>query len=271
MQNVAVSGFYTGCNCSTSNLYIDNFYAHACHIGLSIGNDIKCKGVFGWDVYCLLQMRGSISSAVQVRVDSCVNVVNLQGGSSLVLEDVDGDYCTDSLIFVGKYDGSWANVNSCHITNIHGRCCCLNSIPTSQNRPSLKDMGTETKGYGTIRVGEYCSFYNNSILNVAAYNGNPFDTGDKYKFPHNVFTFGLHEWHNANLSNNYLLVQSPDIDANTDLKDFFDEIIQTAYKTGNTYLVPNISFRLETARGSVFYDNGQYDVIAPSYQHKNEA
>ena len=133
ITNVRVEYFYYGCYLNTGNIYITDFYARKCHIGLSIGGDTKCKGVYGWDIHTLLQMRNSISSVIQVRADSCHHLVHLIGYSSgIQLTDLDGDYCVGSLIKVGVYD-EWGSVKDVVINGITGRACCINCYDSSKD------------------------------------------------------------------------------------------------------------------------------------------
>lgn len=193
VRNVNVFNFYLGATFTTGNHYIENFYARQCHTGLSIGNDIKCVGIYGWAVNTLLEMRGSLASAVQVRVDSCVHAVRIINGNAITLTDVDGDYCTDSLIAVG--DGtSGKAVQQSVFAGIHGRCCVLKAYDNTQTTsPDVRELA-DTSGYGVIRVENNCTFQDNIVIPNRIGN-DQFDSGaftnsSKYRTPDILITFG---------------------------------------------------------------------------------
>ena len=148
INNVYVSNFYYGAYLNTGNIYINNFFARKCHYGLSIGNDTKCMGVFGYDVHTLLQIRGSLSSAVQVRGDSVHHLINICGAntSGVHLTDLDGDFCIGSVMTIGERD-VWGTVSNLVINGITGRFCAYNAydksvdgVPTSNNITDSSDI-----------------------------------------------------------------------------------------------------------------------------------
>lgn len=146
IKNVNVFNFYLGTTIATGNTYVSCFYARACHTGLSIGNDIKCVGIYGWAVHTLLEMRGSLASATQVRVDSCVHAVRIIHANAITLTDIDGDFCTDSLLIIGNGTNGKI-VQQSVFTGIHGRCCTLKSYDYTQtNSPDVRSLA-DTSGY----------------------------------------------------------------------------------------------------------------------------
>ena len=187
ITNVRVEYFYYGCYLNTNNIYITDFYARKCHIGLSIGSDTKCKGIYGWDVHTLLQMRNSISSAVQVRADSCHHLVHLTGYSAgIQLTDLDGDYCVGSLIKVGVYNED-SNIEDVVINGVTGRACCINAYDTSKDTKPTSSNITEisdVSNWGFISV-ENQTKLNGAIITIAKsdISGNPFDSSSTYKTP----------------------------------------------------------------------------------------
>ena len=185
INNVVVQNFYYGAYLETGNIYIDNFFARQCHIGLSIGGDTKCRGVYGWNVHTLLQIRNSISSVIQVRADSCHHLVHLIGYSdSIYLADLDADYCLGSVIKIGNA-GEWGVIGSLTVNGIHGRACCLNAYNTETDTPPTSNIVTaaEVSNYGFI-----CIEKNNRLdaavitlnTNVSA---NPMDATSNYRTP----------------------------------------------------------------------------------------
>lgn len=194
IRNVHVEGFYWGCHLNAGNIYITDFYARSCHIGLSIGNDTKCKGVYGFDVHTLLQIRGSISSAVQVRCDSCHHLVHLIGYmSGNILTDLDADYCLGSVVKIGEH-GVYGSVSNLTINGITGRHCCYNvydktkdNVPTS----SIITSDTETSKWGFISVEKY-NHLNGAIITMAhGLISDPSDTPTNYRTPQILLASGL--------------------------------------------------------------------------------
>lgn len=193
IKNVNVVDFYVGATAAIANIYISNFYARSCHTGLSVGNDNKCIGIYGFDCDTLLEIRGSLVSATQVRVDSAIHAVRIINGNAITLTDIDGDFCTDSLIAVGN-GGSGKIVQQGTFTGIHGRCCTLKSYDSlTETSPDVRDLAS-TSGYGLIRVENGCSFKDNTIIVNRIGDTNPFDgkSGEptNYRTPNILLTFG---------------------------------------------------------------------------------
>lgn len=243
IRNVYISHFYYGAYTETSNIYISNFYAQRCNLGISIGNDTKCIGMYGWDVHTLAEIRGSISSICQLRVDSCVHAVNVVNGSGIVLTDIDGDYCTDALIKIGK-DDAWGSVTKSMFMGIHGRSCCLKAynVKDNPNGVDVRTLDKNTDGYGLIRINKNASFTNNYII-CGDNNGNPFDSQSDYKCPKII------ETHDDNVlsKNNHYVVQGEINNAEDVLSSF--QTINPRTDTLVTFKVDshNDSFKVEGA------------------------
>lgn len=191
-RNVSVIGFYTGIDLLTSNWYLDDIFCQKCHFGLVLNRDSKCVGVYGKDVHTLATIGGS-SSIQQLRVDSCVHAVHVLGGNNLILDDIDGDYCTESLIELGGKD---IQIYNASFTGIHGRCCALKAYDT-RTYPNGLDVRTiaDTSGYGVIRFISNTKVYKSYFQFSSNGGRTPFDSGqgvtdwDKYECPHILLTF----------------------------------------------------------------------------------
>lgn len=243
IHNVMVMGFYTGIKCSTANIYIDNIYARKCHLGFDIKGDTKCNNVFGWDVYTLLTIGASLTSATNVRVDSCVHALHLVNGNSVTINDLDGDYCTDSLIMIGSPD-EWKEVKNCFLSGIHGRCCTLNSYDSTQaTAPDVRDL-VSTSGYGFIRLYRG-AFMGNTVQFTNINGSNPFDGTSNYLTPNIIFTFDGS--FSMNASGNFFSVADGGIASITDLQKRF----QT--KSGVTARIDNFS-SIYGVQGTTFTD-----------------
>lgn len=221
IQNVAVYGFYTGCYCDTANIYINTFYACRCHFGLSVFRDTKSIGVYGFNVHTMATIRGSVSSIIQLRVDSCVHAVNVYSGYCVNLVDIDGDYCTDSLITIGNPNGNTGGLFNASFTGIHGRSSTLKAYEKSQNGIDISTLGRDTIGYGVIRVLDNTNVYDSyfELNNIGGRD--PFDAGaNTYECPHVAFTFGANV--NAKkLTGNVFSVPSNDIATKEDILKVF--------------------------------------------------
>lgn len=249
IKNVCVAHFYEGMWFKTANTYIDNIQCNQCHTGLSIGNDTKCRGIYGWGVHTLLEVRGSISSACQVRVDSCVNVVHLLGGSKINLTDIDGDWCTDSVILVG--DSAHTNsIENCVIVGLHGRCSMLSGGFDRRNaKTDIREVSDTTK-YGLIRVANGCGFRFNYVV-MDSIGGSTYIDGAQYmRTPTVALTF--ESGSNGKLKGNHFLIRSS--------KDAVDGTLLYTYNTAEDIrkafmLGSNNSMRIDTEE-TTFYVNG---------------
>lgn len=192
VSNVFVACFYKGIDGVGSNNYFNNIFLYKCHTGIHLGGDNKAVGVYAWLTHTCAETQGSLISLIQLRVDSCVNAMRIISGKACTFEDIDGDYCTGSLIEVG--DGvTWADVVGCSFSNIHGRACTLNSYDITQDPDGIdvRDIPqSNNSGYGAIHVNIRVNFSNNSfIFNSKFGEGNPFDSTSNYRTPNIGLTF----------------------------------------------------------------------------------
>ena len=252
VKNVFIRNFYTGyITASVTNIYMQNVYAYMCHIGFSVLNDTKIIGIYGWNVHTLLKVRGSLVSATQVRVDSCVNAVQMVGtirGCTLI--DVDGDYCTESLIQIG--DGSTStNARQNTFIAIHGRCCALKSYDSvNGTKPSAADLTAATSsGYGVIHVATKAHCHDN-YFEVSSMGGNPFDTASDYLLPKIVFT--SENVTTVDLTHNHIILNDEDF---ADSEAYIKSIVMF----GTT---DKVSYRIDAAE-MTYYING--DLIYRNY------
>lgn len=253
-RNVTVNNFYNGIVVPVSNTYMTDIMCNRCHFGLSIANDNKCKGIYGWDCHTLLQIRGAIASVVQVRVDSCVNAINAVGDvSGTTVIDVDGDYCTDSLIKIGN-GSTWSRVRNCVFFAIHGRCCALKSYDSvNGTAPKASDLTAQnSSGYGIIHVTNNCEFNNNYIV-LTTLQGNPFDTTSDYRTPPIVFAYTS----TGNMKNNHIKLNDVNAD---DSEDYIKSIFQMSASIV-------VSYRIDTAKNTYYVEAKKirsYGIDAPT-------
>jgi hypothetical protein len=202
ISNVYVTNFYTGIGCEISRININNVHISSCHYGLDIKNDAKCMGVYGGNVHTLIRMQGAISSVIGVRSDSCVHAIQILGGNSFTLSDVDGDWCTDSLILLG--DGTSQMIETSTFSQVHGRCCTLKSYDSnSETSPKISDLA-DSEGYGIIRVSNNTVCKNNYFL-INRTGGTTFDDTSRYKNPDIILTHGAT---NVTISDNTVICPS---------------------------------------------------------------
>lgn len=203
LSNVYVMNFYTGIYGNISNLFINNVHCAYCHFGLDILNDIKCIGIYGSDVHTLIRMSGAISSVVGLRVDSCVHAVEITQGSGFTLSDIDGDWCTDSLIFLGE-EGKQRTIEQSSFSQIHGRCCTLKCYDSqTETSPKASEL-VNSEGYGIIRVADNTTCKNNYFL-IPKIEGRTFDDTGRYQNPNIILTHG----NNASINNVTIICPCP--------------------------------------------------------------
>ena len=194
IDNVSVSNFYYGANLDSGNIYIHNIYFRACHTGLSVGSDTKCIGVYGWNIHTLLEIRSSLSSAIQVRADSCHHLVQLigNGTSGVYLNDLDGDYCLGSVVRFGNADGSTQHYfTGITINGVTGRHACYNVYDTNadQKPTSSNITGEEDVSNWAFISAESRTNINGAIITVSnpSLSSNPKDEHTPYKTPPILF------------------------------------------------------------------------------------
>lgn len=224
ISNVYVMHFWRGILARAHNTYVNNVFAKRCHFGFTFGNDIKARGVYGWNVHTLLQVTGAIFSGVQIRVDSCVHAVQIttingNGGSigGVTLDDVDGDWCTDSLIKIGN-DVNYIEARNCVFSNIHGRCNTLKYYSADNTPPSASTLNTtNSDGYGIIRIGEKATFVNNRVSINTLGDSNVVDSASaRLLTPPILLTFGSG---GNGVKGNMFTVSAPQIATASDIAD----------------------------------------------------
>lgn len=252
LNNVYVANFYYGCYLDTGNIYITNFYARKCHIGLSIGNDTKCKGIYGWDLHTMLQIRGSISSAVQVRCDSCHHLVHLVGYmSGNILTDLDADYCLGSVIKIGNYD-EWGSVENLVVNGVVGRHCCLNVYDTSSDiPPTTSNLAPDSNisDWAFISV-ERKNTLNGALITMAhTLISNPLDADSNYRTPEILLAAGVETIviasFNTNFKHNYTYESNDVVGFNR--QNMLDSVISFSDAANNTRITFN------TPTGNYYY------------------
>lgn len=251
LTNVYVKDFYYGCYLDTGNIYITNFFAKRCHIGLSIGNDTKCKGVYGWGVHTLLEIRGSISSASQVRCDSCHHLVRLNGVmGSVQLDDLDADYCLGSIVIIGG--DQWTKITNLIINGMRGRCCTLNvydsskdTLPTVDNIASVDDIDK----WSTIAVVGNSNLMGAVIILNDVGGENPLDGTSTYKTPGIILCAGK----GCVAGINIIFSKSYKNSDNTEATNITKNYILKRFKSFSV-IANNFNFCLTTSSGIYYYD-----------------
>lgn len=248
LTNVYVKNFYYGCYLDVGNIYITNFFARSCHIGLSIGNDTKCKGVYGWAVHTLLEVRGAISSVSQVRCDSCHHLINLNGVMDGVqLDDLDADYCLGSIIKIGG--DQWTKVTNLIVNGIRGRSCTLSvydsskdAVPTTANITSADDIDK----WSMIGVVSNANVLGGVIILNGVGGANPLDTTSTYLTPDIILCAGKGRVVGVNIifSKSHKMEETIDI-----TKDYILGRFKSFSEAEN-----NFNFCLTTSSGIYYYD-----------------
>lgn len=259
MRNVSVAGFYTGIELETANWYLDDIYCQKCHFGLVINRDTKCVGVYGKDVHTLATIKGSTSSIQQLRVDSCVHAVNVYGGHCVTLDDIDGDYCTDSLIHLGNIEDNKGELYNASFTNIHGRCCTLKAY-VKADYPNGLDVRTlaSTAGYGVISLDAKTKIYKSYFQLNSNGGREPIDGDVTHECPHIVLTFP--NAISARIKDCIFSFPSDDIKTPDDVLKYFEQTNGTpTYKvdtSNNVYYIEGNSVKVSSDKKYNVLDYG---------------
>ena len=193
IRNIGFRYFYYGCWCDTSNMAISNVTFHNCHYGLSVDCDIKVFNIFGFDIMTLLQLRGSLASAVGVRGDSVgKHLVEITGGRNHTLVDLDADFCMDAIVAIGDGSNNTSNIRDLVITGIHGRSSVRQYFTVGNEKTARNVDATNYSEFGLITIKDG-STLNGAIIttNQSVEGNNPFDSTSGYSVPFVLLTAGV--------------------------------------------------------------------------------
>ena len=192
IRNLGARNFFWGVWCKTANMSISNVAFNHCHYGLSIGHDIKVFDLFGFNVMVLLQMRGSVSSAIGVRGDSIgahlVEIVD--GGNNNTLVDLDADFCMGSIVSIGDGVKNTIVRNLC-ITGVHGRASVKQFYSTSNAERAANNITSDTvEDYGVISIKKGSSLEGAVIIANQEGGHSPLDSVGGYATPFVLLSAG---------------------------------------------------------------------------------
>lgn len=193
IRDVGFCNFYYGCWCgdvSGGNMFITNTTFQECHHGLTINHDNKVMNIFGVKVMTLLNVRGSLNSAIGVRGDSIGNhLVQFNGGWGYVLTDLDADFCMNAIIGIG--DGETAgSVSDLVVNGVRGRSGVSHFYPDENPEITANDItadNAEEFGVVAIKAG---SALNGATITTNQNGRNPFDNTPGYKVPFILLSAG---------------------------------------------------------------------------------
>lgn len=183
IRNVGVLHFYYAMWCETSNMSIHNVAFNKCHYGLSVGCDIKCFDVFGFDIMVLLQIRCSLVSATGIRGDSVgEHLVEIIGGGKHTLTDLDADFCMGAIVAIGN-GINVSNIGDLIINGVHGRSGVSHVYPSGSSEITANDISDTNAGdFGVLAV-KAGSNLNGAIIITNQGRSNPFDSVSGYNVP----------------------------------------------------------------------------------------
>lgn len=190
IRHIGVRNFYHGIWCDTANMSISNVGFKCCHYGLSIGNDIKVFDIFGFDIMVLLQMRGSLSSAIGVRGDSLgEHLVEITGGGNHTLVDLDADFCMGAIVAIG--DGvNASNVVNLNINGVHGRSGVHHVHATSTEITAQNITADNAGEFGVLAVENASSLKGAVIITNQSKNSSPYDSVSGFRTPFVLLSAG---------------------------------------------------------------------------------
>lgn len=185
IQNCSFRYFYYGIYSDNANVSLHNIIGFNCHTVVSVGNDAKISKLYGFNIMKVLQIRGSICSAVTVRGDSIgEHLVHIVSGTSIHLTDLDADYCLKSILHMGS--GNWESIEALYVNGIHGRHGVYRAYDkTVGSSPTVADITTSAhvKEYPYISIDEKCSVWSAKIVIQEYGNKNPIDVSSNYLTP----------------------------------------------------------------------------------------
>lgn len=165
VNNVTISGFYTGAYIQHGNITSTNLYFANCHYGISCSSDNKNYNISGWNVHTLALVRAgaALMSFNGLRADSCVYLLDIESANGGDFINLDGDWCADAAIICGN-SGSERTIKYCNFVNVHARCNMLKAYNQSGTEPTSATLQRNTEGYGYIRVRNTSVFLNNRVV-----------------------------------------------------------------------------------------------------------
>ena len=191
INNVNSQFFRYGIYTTTGNIQMHNVVFKHCINGLSIQNDTKVVGVYGFDVQTLVEVRGDISSVTQIRGDSVKHLAKVIDGSDIYLSDLDADFCIGSIVCLGNSDG-WHTIKNISIRDMHGRSNTYYAIKDSDSEHSSSELTTNNLEFlPMITVFPRTKIYGGIIdIKRNPLGLNPIDGSSEYKIKQNIILCG---------------------------------------------------------------------------------
>ena len=278
LNNVSFMYFYYGAWIHTGNIKISNIYSRHCHYGLSVGNDTRIHSVFGFEVMVLLEIRGSITSASQIRGDSIGKHLIVIGSgekdyngeypggttSSVYLYDLDADYCLGSILHLGITDEHWEVISGLNVYGVRGRSCVykaydyINGTPPTPNDIindsdieyfPLISVNSKTHVFGGIIFTTQPIYENDRI--------NPLDTESNYSLPKFLICCKT----DSNVNGLKIYDSREGINRENFSKKFIDNRVKSL-----SINVKNLIFTLENSQETLYYlrsgNNVKYQLSA---------
>ena len=254
IKDVTIQNFYQGLQLQqTYDRYINNLYISRCHYGVSnkdttACNNYKFQGVYGTYVHTLIKLLGSSISINQARVSDCVHAIDLGTGDGYSITDLDGDWCTEALVYVS------GDVTNSTFLGIGGTCCTLKN--TTSGAVDVTSL-TNTTGYGIIEVASDGSFIGNNVILKSLDHKKVVDSDSTHLTPNILLVFSG----TPSITNNKFDVANPQqynssasITQNTD----WTKIIQL----GN-----NVSGRIDTFQDTFYFNSGNVNTFKTMLQY----
>ena len=256
LENVYVKNFYNGCYLESGNIYGTNLYCRNCHIGISVGSDTKLKGIYGWNVHTVLEIRSNISSAIQVRGDSIHHLVHLNGSScnGIYLCDLDGDYCLGSILKIGT-KGKWHSTKGLVVSGITGRHGVLKCYDKTKDEIITSNSiltSDEIDSYSFISIMPQNHLYCATFILNGGISSNPLDKSSNYLTPEVLFGIG----ENCNVHGITVITNFKTSNSNEKFtKDIFKNLIKSFSIVAN-----NTNIALITSKGNFYYNKNSSNI-----------
>ena len=207
--------------------------------------------MYGWHVHTFYAVHGSLVSAIQLRCDNCVHLIELNSCGDVNIIDADGDYCMDSLVVVQRESGQ-KPTRGINLIGLHGRANMdkVYDITQLPNGVDVRDL-TDTTGYGLINIKSGGSLSNSRIvLNSIGNSGRDGGENGNHRTPNILLTYGAMTDATRCINNTFVLANSTGIDSSEDLK----KVLQ---------LKTNDNNRVDTAKDTYYVEGNEVSKTRP--------
>lgn len=192
ITNCVIRNFTNGINLASSNSFVNNNIIRDCETGIIASVDIKINSLLLFEVMTGVKITGSNVSINNVRGDNIgKHLIHIVNGDCVSINDIDGDYCLESLIKIG--DESHRVIKALSIINAHGRYAIAKSYDyTTENAPTFVDITSdEAEKYPLVYIAKDAKLHGCNFVLQLRTNVNPLDYDSNYRAPEIAIVGGI--------------------------------------------------------------------------------